>query len=71
MITLPTKKSGFMRVLFLMLLVMTLMWNCSENSRKCVEFEIEFEITEEDVSDIKIATTECTKWADEVTKTSN
>ncbi len=67
MTTLPTKKSGFMRVLFLMLLVMTLMWNCSENSRKCVEFEI----TEEDVNDIKIATTECTKWADEVTKTSN
>ena len=66
MITLPTKKSGFMRVLFLMLLVMTLM-NCSENSRKCVEFEI----TEEDINDIKIATTECTKWADEVTKTSN
>ena len=67
MTTLPTKKSGFMRVLFLMLLVVTLMWNCSGNSRKFLEFDI----TKEDTSDVKIATTECTKWADEVTKTSN
>ena len=67
MTMLQIKKSGIMKVLFLMLLVTTLMWNCSENSRKCLEFEI----TEEDINDIKIATTECTKWADEVTKTSN
>ena len=67
MTMLQIKKTGILKVLFLMLLVMTLMWNCSENSRKCLEFEI----TEEEIDDIKIATTECTKWADEVTKTSN
>ena len=54
-------------MLFLMLLVMTLMWNCSENSRQCVEFEVETE----EIEGIEITTTECAKWADELTKTTD
>ena len=50
-----------------MLLVMTLMWNCSENSRECVEFEIETE----EIEGIEITTTECATWADELTKTTD
>jgi hypothetical protein len=55
-----------MKMLFLMLLLLILTWNCSENSsRKCAEIEI----TEEEIEGVKITVTECVKWADEVTKT--
>jgi hypothetical protein len=67
MTTVQIKKSGFMKVLFLMLLVTTLMWNCSENSRKCVEFEV----GTEEIEGIEITTTECATWADELTKTTD
>ena len=67
MTTLQIKKSGIMKVLFLMLLVTTLMWNCSENSRQCVEFEVETE----EIEGIEITTTECATWADELTKTTD
>lgn len=48
-----------------MLLLMTQMWNCSENSRECVEFETETE----EIEGIEVTTTECATWADELTNT--
>ena len=65
MIMLQAKKSGTTKALFLMLLLMTQMWNCSENSRECVEFETETE----EIEGIEVTTTECATWADELTNT--
>jgi hypothetical protein len=67
MITLLTKSNGSKIVLFLIFLTLTLMWNCSENSRQCVEFEVETE----EIEGIEITTTECATWADELTKTTD
>ena len=54
-------------MLFLMHLVTILMWNCSTTKHKCLETEIEIE----EIEGVKTVVTECVKWADEVTKTTD